>query len=76
MFSDDDPPAAFVSAQRLSQTCQRFLLASIAGTTLIDGASLSDSAEVSALVERLAMMAPVAEGSLHNPIAAHSVNEL
>ncbi|WP_442484921.1 hypothetical protein [Aeoliella sp. SH292] len=76
VFTDDDPPTAFVSAQRLSQTCQRFLLASIAGITLIDGASLSDAAEVSALVERLAMMAPVAERSLNNPIAAHSANEL
>lgn len=75
VFSDDDPPRAFVSAQRLSQTCQRFLLASIAGITMMDGANSRD-AEVSSLVERLAMMAPVAERSLNNPIAAHSTNEL
>jgi hypothetical protein len=76
MFTDDDSHTAFVSVQRLSQTCQRFLLASIAGVTMIDGAGATDSAEVSALVERLAMMAPVAEASLNNPIASHSANEL
>jgi hypothetical protein len=76
MFTDDDSHTAFVSVQRLSQTCQRFLLASIAGVTMIDGAGATDSTEVSALVERLAMMAPVAEASLNNPIASHSANEL
>lgn len=72
VFTDDDLPMASVASLRLSQTCQRFLLASIAGVTMIESTGTSDSVEVSALVMRLAMMAPVAVGSLHNPIAAHS----
>lgn len=72
LFTDDDPTLASIAAQRLSQTCQRFLLASVAGVTLMDGASGAESREMATLVERLAMMAPVAVGSLNNPIAAHA----
>lgn len=66
---DDEPKEAENAAERLAETCKRFLLCSIAGTTTItisEGAMVSSVAPV---VERLAMMAPVAHHMLHSPLA-------
>lgn len=58
-------------AERLAQTCQRFLLSSVAGRTVIDSTSGATAAATATLVDRLLMMAPVASGDLNSPIAAH-----
>ncbi|MCO6047371.1 hypothetical protein NG895_26005 [Aeoliella sp. ICT_H6.2] len=60
-----------LAADRLAQTCQRFLHSSVAGQTVLDGRSRKTRDAIATLVERLLMMAPVATSELNSPIAAH-----
>lgn len=66
-----EPEGTEQAAERLAQTCQRFLLCSIAGRTILRGAAESNRDAIATLVERLLMMAPIASSDLHSPIAAH-----
>ncbi len=68
VLSDYDWQEATTAAERLQQTCRRFLRCSIAGLTL--GMPTEDWTHASgALVDRLAMMAPVAPAGPHSPLA-------
>ncbi|MDA8745539.1 hypothetical protein N9N28_12980 [Rubripirellula amarantea] len=71
VLGDGGEAEAQVAADRLSQTCQRFLLCSIAGTTLLDASTRLTVEAVETLMDRLAMMAPVATPVLNSPLANH-----
>lgn len=58
------------AAERLAQTCQRFLLCSVAGRNVLESSPSASRDAIAALVDRLLMMAPVASSDLNSPIAA------
>lgn len=67
----DDEAEATAALDRLAQTCRKFLLSSLSGTTVVMESEEQLATAVGGLVERLALMAPVAYTEANSPIATH-----
>ncbi|QDU55333.1 MinD/ParA family ATP-binding protein [Aeoliella mucimassa] len=70
VWSESQETRADTAADRLQQTCERFLAAPITHTVIVKSPEEYGRLHLPQLVDRLAMLAPVASSNDHSPIAS------